>query len=84
MVESVDGDASDAEVVSVEVVVVEPGGQSCCSLHVGGEGAGVGPLGGEGEVESLDLPLIQGRCGRMNFWGMTCASSMTRNVRERR
>lgn len=60
VVDSVDGDAFDAEVVSVQVVVVEPGGQGGCSFRVRSGGSGVGSLCREGAVEALGFAVGPG------------------------
>jgi hypothetical protein len=45
---------------SSSVVVLEPGGKGCGSLVVVGEGLPVGPFGGQGPVEPLDLAVLPG------------------------
>lgn len=61
VVDAVDGSlAVDAEVGSVEVVVVQPGRQSCSAFVVGGPGPRVYPFGRERAVEAFDFPVRPG------------------------
>ena len=49
--------ASDSGVGSVVIVVVQPRGVGGGAFGFAGVGAGVGPLGGQGSVETFDLPV---------------------------
>lgn len=57
------GEACDAGVGAVVIVVMDPGGVGCCASVVGEVGAGEGPLGGEGAVEPFDLAVGLGPLG---------------------
>ena len=45
------------------VVVLEPRCKGLCPFGVAGEGLAVGPLGGQGAVEALDLAVLPGAVG---------------------
>jgi hypothetical protein len=54
-------------VASSNVVVLEPGRKSGCSLGVAGEDLSVGPVGLPGAVEALDAYRLPGQCGLMKI-----------------
>ena len=48
---------------SSSVVELEPGRKGVGAFGVGGEDLAVGPLGGQGSVQSFDLPVLPGAVG---------------------
>ena len=48
------------------VVVLEQWRKGRCPVVVAGEDLSVGPFGGQGAVESLDLPVCQGQWGLLH------------------
>ena len=55
--------SSECAVASFSVVVLEPGCKGGGAFVVAGEDLPVGPLGGQGAVEALDLAVLPGAVG---------------------
>lgn len=74
------GVAADAGVGSVVIVVMDPCFVGCGAFVLAGVGGGVGPFGGEGAVESLDLPVGLGPVGPGPFVGDVLARGLGERV----